>query len=248
MLEIKNLSKYYSDQYGNKVKLFTNISFTIEEGKITSIIAPVGSGKTSLLKIISRLEHPNDGEILVNGNGKIIYIPPEPSSFPWLSVKENVVFALNSYSTEKISELINIVGLEGYSEHYPDDNSLGFRFRIALARSLAHNPKCICIDEPFNKMDLITKLELYQLLRKIKDELKTTLLITTTNITEAILLSDRIYLMGKVPASIFEAIQLEIDDPRDLSIINSEKFNNYINIIENHYKQIDGQKILFKTI
>lgn len=248
MIEIKNLSKIYSDQLGNKVNLFTDISFDIEDAKITSIIAPVGSGKTSLLKIISGLEKPTEGEIIFDSNKKIIYLPSEPSSFPWLSVKENISFGLENIDEEKQNKLINIVGLEGYSDHFPQNKSYGFRFRISLARSLANNPLCICIDEPFNKMDLLTKSELYLLLRNIVFEHKETILFATTNITEAIFLSDKIFLMGSDPSTIFQSITIEFNEPRDINIINSGKFKNYINLIEDHFKKIDTKKILFKTI
>lgn len=248
MIEIKNLSKYYSDQFGNKIQLFKNISFTIDDAQITSIIAPVGSGKTSLLKIISGLEQPNEGLIESNSDAILIYLPSEPSSFPWLSVKENILFGLSKYDEAKINELISMVGLEGYAEHFPNNRSIGFRFRIALARSLARDPKCICIDEPFNKMDLQTKSELYLLLRKISLDLKTTFLFTTTNLTEAIFLSDKIYLMGAEPAKIFESIKIDLNTDRDLDVINSDKFKHYITEVENHFKKIDAKKILFKTI
>lgn len=248
MIEINNLSKFYSDQFGNKIQLFKNISFTIEDAQITTIIAPVGSGKTSLLKILSGLEKPSEGSVDLKSDNTIIFLSSEPSSYPWLSVKENILFGLKKYDEAKINELINVVGLEGYGEHFPNNKSIGFRFRIALARSLAHNPECICIDEPFNKMDLQTKSEVYLLIRKISFEQKTTFLFTTTNLTEAIFLSDQIYLMGKEPASVFESIKIDLDAVRDLSIINTDKFKEYITQVETHFKKIDAKKILFKTI
>lgn len=247
MIEIKNLSKCYTDKFGNKVQLFENLSFEIKEAQITSVIAPVGSGKSSLIKIISGLETQTEGEIKSN-SGKIIYIPSEPSSFPWLSVKGNIIFGLKNYDESTITELINFVGLEGYSDHYPNNKSVGFRFRIALARSLANSPQCICIDEPFNKMDLETKSELYLLLREVVSKLKTAIFITTTNITEAVFLSDKIYLMGNEPASIFHSTPIVFDEPRELSIVTSDKFKLYIDQIETHFKKIDSKKILFKTI
>ena len=99
----------------------------------------------------------------------------------------------------KIKSLIALVGLEGYESFYPNNKSYGFRFRIALARSLAHQPDVILLDEPFNQMDIKTKQEILLLIRDAHKTLKTTFLLANTNITEALFLSDDIYLMKKNP-------------------------------------------------
>lgn len=99
-LEIKNLSKEFVDETGFKNKLFQNISFKIDKSSITTLLAPTGSGKTSFLKIISGLEKPTNGET-VNENSNIIFIPSAPSSFPWMTVEENIQFVLNEKSNVK---------------------------------------------------------------------------------------------------------------------------------------------------
>ncbi|MEW6507927.1 MAG: ATP-binding cassette domain-containing protein [Bacteroidota bacterium] len=248
MIEIKDISKIYSDQFGNKIKLLENVSFIIEDRKIISLIAPVGSGKSSLLKIISGLEKESSGTVKKNESGKIIYLPSGPSSFPWLTVKENIVFGLDEPNNEQINRLLSFVGLEGYAGHYPDNKSLGFRFRISLARSLAHLPECICIDEPFIRMDQSVKMEIYQLIRKVSYELNTSVLIATTNITEAIFLSDKIFLLGGEPAKIIGSLNIDLPQYRDLSVVTTQEFSFYINEVENIFKQIDSKKILFKSI
>lgn len=248
MIEINKLSKIYSDQFGNKIKLFDDVSFQIEDKKNTTVIAPVGSGKSSLLKILSGLEKQSSGEIRKNSDSKIIYIPSEPSSFPWLSVRENIIYGLDEVNKESIDTIVNLVGLDGYEDHYADNKSMGFRFRISLARSLAHNPYCICIDEPFNRMDQLTRIEIYQLIRKINKETNHTILIATTNITEAIYLSDKIFLMGGEPAKIIASIKIDLPSGQDISNLPSSEFNYYINEVENNFKKVDSKKILFKSI
>jgi ABC-type nitrate/sulfonate/bicarbonate transport system ATPase subunit len=248
MIELKNLSKIYSDPFGNKIKLLEDVSFIIEDRKIVSIIAPIGSGKSSLLKIISGLEKETGGEVKKNKSGKIIYLPSVPSTFPWLTVKENIVFGLDEPNNEQISRLISFVGLEGYAGHYPANKSLGFRFRISLARSLAHLPETICIDEPFTSMDQSVKMEIYQLIRKISNEFNTSVLLATTNITEAIFLSDKIFLLGGEPAKIIGSFNIDLPQYRDISVVTTQEFFYYINEVENNFKQIDSKKILYKSI
>ena len=148
--EVNSLSKDYTDSSGFTVHLLEGISFEIEKGSITSLLAPTGAGKSSLLRILSGLDTQTTGTVKVNSeNKKIVYIPSAPSSFPWYSVKENL--SLVSNDENKINSVIKDVGLEGYENHFPDNNSLGFRFRISLARALAAGADIIILDEPFNK-------------------------------------------------------------------------------------------------
>lgn len=234
-LNIKNLSKEFVDRAGYKKKLIQNISFDVSAGNITTVLAPTGTGKSSLLKIISGLDSPTSGEVLKTGNGKIIYIPSEPSSFPWMSVQENILLALEK--KEDVKKYISLVGLEGYGEHIPDNKSLGFRFRISLARALALKPAVIVLDEPFGKMDPITKGEIYNLIHKINKNEKQTILLGTTNITEAIYLSDKIVLMKKDPCEVLEEIEVNLSAERSLELLDKVEFNALREKIEKIYKE-----------
>jgi ABC-type nitrate/sulfonate/bicarbonate transport system ATPase subunit len=248
MIEIKNITKIYSDEFGSKIKLFSDLSFSVTASKVTSIIAPVGSGKSSLLKIISGIDREYSGQIIRQREGKVILIPSEPSSFPWLSVKENILFGTGKNASVNIDEIISLVGLEGYENHYPDNRSIGFRFRISLARSIAHNPVCLCIDEPFTKMDDESKIEIYQLIRQINDKTGITILLTTTNISEAVFLSDKLYLMSKDPGRIFSTLDINFQGIRNASLFNSDIFISYREQIESLFKRTDSQKLLHISI
>ncbi len=248
MIEIKNLSKEYSSDIGVKAIELKNISFILLDGKITSIIAPPGSGKSVLLKIISGLEEQSSGDIENPANEKIIYIPSEPSSFTWLNVHENVKFGLYKWDEKQIKELINLVGLEGYEKFYPDNKSLGFRFRIALARSLANNPSAILLDEPFNKMDVQTKHEIYSLIREVSKVRNATFLLATSNLTEALFLSDKIYLMKENPAEIISDLDVDLPSERNHAIYSSDKFNLLRTQIENSFNRVESQKLFNLSI
>ncbi len=247
MIEIKNISKYYVDDFGYKIELFENISFDIASNKITTLIAPSGTGKTSLLKIVSGLEIPSNGEV-INKNETVIFIPSEPSTFPWLNTEENIIYALKEKDRKEINEIIKITGLEGYEKHYPNNKSIGYRFRVALARSLARKPSLIVIDEPFNKMDELTKLELYQLIRTVTETLRITFLFSTTNISEAIFLSDYIYLLQKNPGRIIKHFEIKFSEIRDQKIFLSEKFNEYSIVIKDEFRLTNTQILVNITI
>lgn len=202
ILTVENISKEYSDEVGYRINLLKNVSFTVEKGSVTSIIAPTGSGKSSLLKILAGLEEPTSGEIKQSNGINNILIPSKPSSFPWMNVRENVKFGLTEIDESKVNDIIKLVGLDGYEDHVPHNKSYGFRFRISLATSLIRNPHILILDEPFNEMDATTKGEVYLLIKSVNEKLNTTIILGTTNITEAIFLSDKVCLMKKVPVKL----------------------------------------------
>jgi ABC-type nitrate/sulfonate/bicarbonate transport system ATPase subunit len=211
-IEIKNISKEITAPSGFKELILKNVSLSIQDGEIAAIVSPPGLTASYLLKIVSGLEKPDAGEIVNHSGGRILYFPAEPSSFPWLNVHENVVFGLGKYSAEEIDRFIKIVGLEGYERHHPHNGSTGFRFRISLARSLAHNPAAILLDNPFSIIDQLTREEIYPLLREISKKLSTTIILVTSNISEALLLSDRIFILGKGTGDLHPALEIEDED------------------------------------
>ncbi|MEN8194344.1 MAG: ATP-binding cassette domain-containing protein [Bacteroidota bacterium] len=243
ILTIEQLSKDYVDSTGHVVHLLENVNLEIKESAVTTILAPIGAGKSSLLKIISDLEFASDGEI----NGKVkkkIFIPSEPSSFPWLNVKENILFNIPDSDKSKLQEIINFVGLEGYQDHYPNSKSLGFRFRIALAHAIMNNVDLIIIDEPFTKIRDEVKSGIYSLLRKVLQERKISIVIGTSNISEAILLSDIIYLMDKNPGRILDSFEIKFHDPIRSNFQSSTEFSEYRERIKTYLTNINPNRIL----
>lgn len=248
ILEVNNVSKDYNDETGFNVHLLEDISLEVTENSITTILAPAGAGKTSLLKILSGIESLTSGQIKINSaNQRVVYIPSKPSSFPWYSVKQNI--SLVNRDDEKIKSIVEFVGLEGYEEHFPDNNSVGFRFRISLARALAVEPSIIILDEPFSKeIKPVTLQRLYELLLSLKSKLGITFLLGTSNLSEAILLSDEIYLMQKEPGKIIDSIQISFDNERNVELMRSEKFIDNRNKIEELLKNQKEQSLSNITI
>lgn len=234
VLKAENISKFIQGNAGSGQLILEDVNFEIdiaESGNnITALLAPFGAGKTTLLKILAAVDLQTSGKVYLHGNeykkpdGSIVYIPEKPSSFPWFNVTKNIEFAFNvknrNSSKEKLKELITFAGLAGYEDYYPDNNSLGFRFRISLARAVAVNPKVILLDDPLKNLHGETKKEIKHLIKKTADELKIPLVISTTNISEALELSNEIFLMKKHPGTIIDCFKIN----RELISAKEEKY------------------------
>jgi ABC-type nitrate/sulfonate/bicarbonate transport system ATPase subunit len=251
LLQLTNVSKSFVGDAGHKISVLEGVDFSIdisEKGSsIISILSPFGSGKSTLLKIISGIERPSDGEVLLNEKNvhqselKIPYISEKPSSFPWLNVEQNIEFGIrlnkNGLKEMKTNDLINLVGLRGYENYFPHNKSNGFRFRIALARALVQNPPLILIDDSFKAMDPETREEIHSLLISASVELRKTFIIATTNVVEAISLSNRILLMSGKPGRIIKELTSEPENAFKEDIYKSEKFTHIKNQIENTFRE-----------
>ncbi|MGK9369588.1 ABC transporter ATP-binding protein [Melioribacter sp. Ez-97] len=244
MIELINLGKTYIDEQGFRKVLFKGLNCEFKSDKITSVLAPIGAGKSSLLKILCGLEEPSEGEIRYELATPLIYIPAAPSSYPWLNVKENILFGLKRHDEQDFLKALKITGLDGYENHVPYNNSLGFRFRISLARALIRKSKFLLIDEPFIKMDYRSKAELYSLLRKINKELNVGMVITTSNITEAIYLSDVLLLMKRNPGEIIKKIDVAISKEENLDTIKTGEFEELRKIVITEFKKLDADNLL----
>lgn len=247
ILELKNVSKFFTGHSGFRIHVLENINIKIESlssGRLFSVLAPFGAGKSSLLKIISGLEKSSGGIVKLNDkeishpSGEIVLIPEKPSSFPWLNVKQNIEF-VSAFRNTKVNskELIELVGLTGYENHFPNERSLGFRFRISLARALAVEPRFILLDDPFRNLLKETKKEIIDLIEEIKKSSSTCFILTTTNITDAINLSDEIFLMKSHPGQIFHSIKIERDKIKSL---DKNYFSSIKNQIESSYMAFEG--------
>ena len=223
-LEIKDVSKFFHGSAGAKYPVLEKINITLEKptsgGFLASIVSPFDSGKTTLMKILSAIEKPSAGEVLIEGkiynnpDGTVVYIPEKPSSFPWMNVKQNIEFAIevsknSNKNNNKLDEIISAVGLAGYEDHFPHDKSTGFRLRISLARALAAGAKIILLDDPFKNIHGETKSEIIHLIKNLKQNYNQAILLSTSNINEAVSISDKIFLLSRLPGRIIK--ELDID-------------------------------------
>jgi NitT/TauT family transport system ATP-binding protein len=250
ILEVQNLSKSYRQAGGETTIAIGNITCQVEDGEFASFVGPSGCGKTTLLMSIAGLLTPTGGRVILNGrevetpppNLVLLFQEYNKSLFAWRSVLGNVRFGLEArgnHSREadtKARELIDLVGLHGFEDHYPWELSGGMQQRVAIARALAYEPQVLLMDEPFGSLDALTRLELEDTLLKLWAELRTTILFITHDIEEAIYLSDRIWVLSRRPSQILQ--ELTIGFPRPRNQVHTRAEPRFMEIRNDIYRQI----------
>lgn len=223
-LVIENLSKSFTVN-NEAVNVLQNINLEIKEGEFISIVGHSGCGKSTLLKIIAGLVDFNAGVVTLGG--KEIKEPgtdrgmvfQEHRLLPWLTIKDNVAFGLYNISkSEKkkvVAEHIDLVGLEGFEKAYPHQLSGGMAQRAAIARSLVNRPKVLLLDEPFGALDALTRIQMQKEILRIWEKERTTMILVTHDIDEAIFLGDRVVVMSSRPGTIKNVVPVELPRPRD---------------------------------
>jgi NitT/TauT family transport system ATP-binding protein len=204
------------------------------------VIGPSGCGKSTLFNVIGGLIDDYQGAVTVAGqkvhgpHAAIGMVFQEESTFPWRTVIENVAFPLEIAGTPKTErlgkakQLITLVGLNGFENRYPAELSGGMRQRVAIARTLAAEPKILLMDEPFASLDEQTRLLLGDKVLQIQQDLKQTTLLITHNITEAGQRSDRIRVMTYRPGKVKRIVDIDLPRPRTSEIVSSEAFGRYV--------------------
>jgi NitT/TauT family transport system ATP-binding protein len=183
------------------------------------------------------------GETVAGPHASIGMVFQEESTFPWRTVIENVAFPLEiagvkkSRRIERAKHFIALVGLSGFENRYPTELSGGMRQRVAIARTLASEPKILLMDEPFASLDEQTRLLLGDKVLQIQQELKQTTLLITHNITEAVQLSDRILVMTYRPGRVKRIVEINLPRPRSSDVVSSEAFGRYVAQIWNDLRE-----------
>lgn len=228
ILEIKDISKSFL-QNGVKLEVHNNISFGVKEGEFLCVLGPSGCGKSTLLKEIAGFESIDSGCITLNGKevskpdiNRIMIFQDFDQLFPWKTVLQNVIFPLkvNNIGGSKAEReaiarnYLSMVKLDEFCDYYPHQLSGGMKQRISLVRGLVIKPEILLMDEPFGSVDAQTRDELQQMLLSIAQSIKVTIIFVTHDINEAILLSNRIIVMGKSPHNIKKIINNNIPFPR----------------------------------
>jgi sulfonate transport system ATP-binding protein len=203
------------------------VDLALQPGEIVAIVGTSGCGKSTLLRIAAGLEREHSGSVLVAGR-TVTGAGPGPDRgllfqehrlLPWLTVEENVAFGLQALPLgerrARVSHHLALVGLRGFEHVYPHHLSGGMAQRAALARALAPHPDVLLLDEPFGALDALTKVQMQEELLRIWDEQRTTLLIVTHDIEEAVVLGDRVLVMSGRPGAITCELPVTVARPRD---------------------------------
>jgi NitT/TauT family transport system ATP-binding protein len=226
VIEVRGVSKVFTNKRGEQVEALKEISLTIEDNEFLTILGPSGCGKTTLLRAIAGLTRFEDGEIRVGG--KPVHGPgPERAmvfqSFallPWATALKNIAFGLRLRGVDKAErearalELAELVGLSGFENRLPGELSGGMQQRVGLARALAVEPDVLLMDEPFGAVDEQTRRLLQEELLGIWERRRVTVVFVTHSIEEAVLLGDRVAVMTPRPGRISELVTVPLDRPR----------------------------------
>jgi NitT/TauT family transport system ATP-binding protein len=216
----------YANSNGTSTRALQNIDLEIEQGEFVCIVGPSGCGKSTLLHLIAGLDFPTTGEVTVDdapvtgpGTDRILLFQ-ELALFPWLTVRENVEFGLKMAGAtrnerrDRARFFLRMVHLSHFEDHYIHQLSGGMRQRVALARSLALQPKILLMDEPFAALDAQTRDMLHDELERIWKEAAPTIIFVTHNVREAVRLGDRVLLMSFRPGRIKTEFQINLRRPR----------------------------------
>ncbi|GEN56958.1 aliphatic sulfonates import ATP-binding protein SsuB [Halolactibacillus alkaliphilus] len=217
-LTLENVSRSFQT-----VTAIKQINLTIKKGEVICLLGKSGCGKSTLLRTLSGLDQEYSGKIYFEGTPltgvreEIGFIFQEPRLLPWLNVIDNIQFGLkqnDEQTSQRVHRFIQYVGLKGKEYIYPKALSGGMSQRAAIARALVCDPEVLLLDEPFSALDHFTKLELQDLLLKIQAKYKTTMVMVTHDIDEALYLADRIVVLSSQPGTIQQIVEVTQPRPR----------------------------------
>ena len=239
LLVVEHITKRFATGEG-EILAVDDISLRVAPGEFVSIIGPSGCGKSTLFNIIGGLVGDYDGHVAVAGerisgtHAAIGMVFQEESTFPWRTVVDNVAFPLEIAGVakaerhERAVHFVALVGLRGFERRYPAELSGGMRQRVAIARTLASNPRILLMDEPFAALDEQTRVLLGDKVLQIQQELQQTTLLITHNLTEAVQLSDRVLVMTYRPGRLKRIVNIGLPHPRNADVVESQAFGHYV--------------------
>ena len=224
-LLVRNVSRTYT--HGNqKLEVLRPLNLTVAQGEFVTLIGPSGCGKSTLFNIIAGIDQPDTGQVAIDGDeskdraGKCGYMLQQPLLLPWRTVEENVMLGLDvrhvprNQAQEEARELLKRFGLVEFAQHYPTTLSGGMRQRIALLRTVLFNHDFLLLDEPFGALDALTRFSLQMWLLDIWQDFHSSVLFITHDVREAILLSDRVYVLSARPAHVLRTVEIDLPRPR----------------------------------
>ena len=247
---VRGLDKVYRLPRGDVVTAIRQIDLDIGRGEFISVVGPSGCGKSTLLKCIAGITDISAGRIEVDG--REVVAPPDHMAIvfqrdillDWRSVLDNILLPIEFRRERrkdwigKASELLRLIGLEGYEHRHPWELSGGQRQRVAICRALIQEPRLLLMDEPFGALDALTRDDLNLELQRLWMTTKKTVLFITHSIGEAVLLSDRVVVMAANPGRIIETVAIDLPRPRSLDSRETPEFGRYSKRIRARFEEL----------
>jgi NitT/TauT family transport system ATP-binding protein len=202
------------------IVVFEKISVAIEGGEFVAVVGPSGCGKTTLLNLLSQFLKPTSGKVICTERVRMVY--QTDSLFPWQTVGENIALGLRhlpdpAERKRQLSEMLSLIRLESFADHYPHQLSGGMRQRVELARALIGDSDILLLDEPFSSLDYLTRIRMRNELALMLVKLPRTVVLVTHDIEEAAQLADRIVVLSDRPARVCAEFRVELERPRELT-------------------------------
>ena len=233
VLEFQNVTFSYKDnKQGSSIPVLQRVNADIYDREFITIIGASGSGKSTLFRLITGLEDPYEGRILINGEmeenrlGKVGYMPQQDLLMPWRTIIENAALPLELKGIRKeeahkqVLPLLRDFGLEGMENRFPKELSGGMRQRVSFLRATLSGSNVLLLDEPFSALDAITRLSMQEWLMAQWEKRKTTIVLITHDVNEALFLSDRIFILSEKPVRTLQEVNVPLGRPRSLKDLN----------------------------
>ncbi len=229
-----------SKRFRNATVALEDISITVERGEFVTFLGPSGCGKSTLLKLVSGLSPVSEGSIKVNGmtpeNARemVSFIFQDATLLPWRTVEQNVGLGLElehaarTARTERVAQMLELVGLAPAAQRYPRQLSGGMKMRVSIARALVSRPRILLMDEPFAALDEMTRDRLNEELLRLYAEHKWTVMFVTHSVAEAVFLSTRIVVLAPHPGRVAHEIPIDLPWPRTAETRESEAFESAV--------------------
>ncbi len=238
LLKADALAVTYASSRGPVLAL-ESLSAELVEGEFLSVLGPSGCGKSTLLKIIAGLLKPSSGRASLLGEEirgprrDVGMVFQQPTLLPWQNVLENVLLPIRTLKLDpaegkkRALELIHLVGLGDFINHYPNELSGGMQQRVGIARGLVHRPSLLLMDEPFAALDAMTREFMMDELQRIWMSTKTSVVFITHSIPEAVYLSDRVVVLSHRPGKVIRDLAIELPRPRTIETMATAQFAAY---------------------
>ena len=222
VVEVRGLSVFFEDDRGGLLALH-DIHFDLHEQEFLCVLGPSGSGKTTLLRVLAGLLPPSEGEVKLHfaGEPRISLVFQQANLMPWRTVLQNITLPLELAGVDpqtanaRAAELVELIGLQGFEHNWPRELSGGMAQRVALARAYIQDPELLLLDEPFGALDALTREKMGAELLHLWQERRTSVLMVTHSISEALLLADRVLVLTARPGRV--ACDMPVDLPRPRS-------------------------------
>lgn len=228
LITLQGISKRYG-----ALEVLRDLSLEVRQGEFVTLIGPSGSGKSTIFNLLSGLEPTSGGAVRVEGFGSdhpFAYMPQRDALLPWRTILDNVILGqeLQGVSrkqarAEALAQL-PVFGLQGFEKNYPFELSGGMRQRAALLRTVLTHRPVMLLDEPFGALDAITRAQLQEWLRDLRQRLDRTILFITHDVEEALLLSDRVYVLSPRPARVVLELPVQLDRTGEVELVTTPRF------------------------